>query len=130
MSDDTSESTASPYERLGGASVIRAAVAELYRRLLADPALAHYFAGVDLPRVERHQVRLVGSVLGGPQTYTGRALGQAHRGLGITPADYDRVIDHLTAVLREAGADDDALAAAAAAVAGVRPDIVEVPAGG
>jgi hemoglobin len=130
MSDDTTPPARTPSERLGGAAVIRTAVDELYRRVVDDPELSPYFASADLAEIKDHQVRLLGSVLGGPQVYGGRALGAAHRGLGITDRHYDRVVAHLTAVLEEAGADDGAVAAVDEAIARVRPDIVEVPAGG
>ena len=67
---------------------------------------------------------LLSQVLGGPASYDGRALGEAHRGLGVTEADYDKVVAHLVSVLVELGADDEAIAAAGAVVAGVKPDIV------
>ena len=57
--------------------------------------------------------------------HDGRELGDAHRGLGISAAHYDRVVDHLVTVLTEMGADEAALADAGKVLAGVKPDIVE-----
>ena len=70
-------------------------------------------------------MRLRSQVLGGPTDYDGRELGAAHRGLGITSDDYDKVVAHLVAVLVELGADDELLAAAGGVVASVKDDIVE-----
>lgn len=128
MTGDTIDGTtvpASHYDRLGGAPAIREAVDRFYRLVLADDELTHYFEHAAVPEVKRHQVLLLSQVLGGPTDYQGRDLGEAHRGLGITDAHYDQVVGHLVSVLVELGADDDALAAAAAVVAGVKPDIVE-----
>ncbi|MBN2623210.1 MAG: group 1 truncated hemoglobin [Acidimicrobiales bacterium] len=116
---------ASHYDRLGGAPAIREAVDRFYDLVLSDEELTPYFTDAAVPEVKRHQVLLLSQVLGGPASYEGRDLGEAHRGLGITDAHYDKVVGHLVSVLVELGADDDAIAAAAAVVAGVKPDIVE-----
>jgi hemoglobin len=116
---------ASHYDRLGGAPAIREAVDRFYRLVLADDDLTPYFKDVAVSEVKRHQVLLLSQVLGGPADYQGRDLGEAHRGLGITDAHYDKVVGHLVSVLVELGADDDAIAAAGAVVVGVKPDIVE-----
>jgi hemoglobin len=114
------------YERIGGSDAIRQAVDDFYDRVLGDPVLAGYFTDVDLGRVKRHQVRLLGSVLGGPRAYEGRALGVAHAGLHISPEHYDRVVGHLAAVLTARGAPDDTRAAVLDVLHSVKAEIVEV----
>lgn len=116
---------ASHYDRLGGAPTIREAVDRFYALVLADPDLAPFFTDSDVAGVKRHQVLLLSQVLGGPAAYDGRALSEAHHGLGITDTHYDKVVAHLVSVLVDLGADDDALAAAGAVVTSVKPDIVE-----
>jgi hemoglobin len=127
MGNDVSDATLRQYDRLGGFDGIRAAVDELYTRILQDSDLAPYFAGVDVARVKRHQVLLLCSLLGGPETYDGRALGTAHSGLGITSADFDRVVAHLEAVLDAAGAPAGTIVAVTDTLAGAKGEIVEVP---
>jgi len=122
-----SDATLSHYDRLGGFDSIRTAVDALYTRILKDDDLAPYFAGVDVARVKRHQVLLLCSLLGGPETYDGRTLGTAHRGLGITSADFDRVVAHLEAVLDDAGAPAGTIVAVTDTLARAKGDIVEVP---
>src|SRR5262245_34247956 len=121
------DETISRYDRLGGVEAIRAAVDELYARILRDPHLAPYFAGVDVARVKRHQVLLLCALLGGPQKYDGPSLHAAHLGRGVAPADYDRVVDHLENVLQAAGAPEGTLVAVSDALAGAKSEIVEVP---
>ena len=113
------------YDRVGGRPAITAVVDEFYARVLSDDELAPYFTGTDVDAVKRHQVLLLSMVLGGPSEYEGRELGAAHEGLGITSEHYDKVVGHLVAVLTEAGADDEVIAAAGGVVAGVKDDIVE-----
>ena len=113
------------YDRVGGRPAITAVVEQFYARVLADDELAPYFTGADVEAVKRHQVLLLSQVLGGPSEYDGRELGAAHQGLGITSEHYDKVVGHLVAVLTEAGADDEVIAAAGGVVASVKDDIVE-----
>lgn len=121
------DATISHYDRLGGVDAIRAAVDALYERILRDDDLAPYFAGVDLARVKRHQVLLLCSLLGGPETYDGRPLDEAHHGLGVTSTDFDRVVAHVEAVLEAAGAPAGTIVAVTDVLAGAKADIVEVP---
>lgn len=118
------ETPVSHYDRLGGAPTIREAVERFYALVLADPDLAPFFTDADVTKVKRHQILLLSQVLGGPADYDGRALGDAHSGLGITDVHYDKVVAHLVSVLVDLGADDEAIAAAGAVAASVKPDIV------
>src|SRR5262245_65126222 len=115
----------SPYERLGGIDGIQPVVDEFYDRVLADVELAPYFAGHDVARIKRHQVLFLSFMLGGPVAYPGKPLAEAHRGLGITAADYDRVVAHLRATLADAGAPEDIATAIADALAHAKPEVVE-----
>ena len=54
------------------------------------------------------------------------ALDEAHRGLGGTSTDFDRVVAHVEAVLEAAGAPAGTIVAVTDALAGTKPDIVEV----
>ena len=125
MSDQTTGATVSDYDAIGGGPAVSAVVNDFYERVLADPQLAPYFEGVDMARLKRHQVLLVTQVLGGPNRYDGRPLGEAHEGLGIDHEDFDAVAGHLTAAMKAAGVPDDIVTRAIAVVASTEPDIVE-----
>jgi len=123
----TSDSvTPSPYERLGGAPTITEAVERFYTRLLADDQLAPYFTGTDLPTLKRHQVAMLSQVLGGPKSYEGKELAEAHRGMGVTRTHYDAVGAHLLAVLTEMGAPADICDAVAGVLKSVADDVIEL----
>ena len=117
-------STPTLYDALGAEGGIRDAVDAFYNRVVADPELADYFAGVDMQRLRRHQVDMLVSATGGPREYTGREMAVAHHGLSITDAAFDKVVDHLGATLASAGADDVSIAAVVAALAPLRSSIV------
>jgi hemoglobin len=112
------------YERLGKEAGIGTAVADFYVRVVSDPQLAPYFAGVDLPRLRRHQTALLVQVTGGPVEYSGRDLAAGHAGLDITPAAFDQVVGHLVATLAALGVSDDDIGEVGAALTAHRDDIV------
>jgi hemoglobin len=115
----------SMYEQLGGAPAVQAAVDEFYRRVLADPEVAPYFAGSDLGRLERHQRAFLAAALGGPNPYRGRAMRVAHAGRGITDEAFDRVITHLAGTLASLGVGEELIVAVATALEPLRAEIVE-----
>ena len=125
MSDQTTRGGLSDYDLVGGGLAVSAVVNDFYERVLGDPRLAPYFEGVDLARLKRHQVLLISQVLGGPANYDGRALDEAHAGLGISHDDLAAVASHLVAAMRQARIPEDILLRAIAVVASTEPDIVE-----
>jgi hemoglobin len=112
------------YERLGQEVGIRTAVDDFYARLVADPQVAPFFEGIDLPRLRRHQTALLSQVTGGPVEYSGRDLAAGHAGLGITDPDFDRVVGHLVATLTDLGVAEDDIGAVGAALGAHRGEIV------
>ena len=116
--------TLSDYEAIGGAPAVKLVIDDFYSRILDDRALAPFFAGVDLPRLKRHQALMVTKVLGGPDRYTGRTLRDAHHAMAITSVDFGRVAGHLVAALRQAGVGEDVVDRAAAAVGHTKSEIV------
>ena len=119
------QATETPYERLGGSEPVRVVVLRFYERVLADPALAPYFEGVDMTVQRRHFALLVIQLLGGPNEYDGRELGDAHRGLHVTDDAYDKVVAHLVTTLQEAGVPGDIIAGIGQTATDVRPTIVD-----
>jgi hemoglobin len=120
-----SDPAQSPYAALGRHPGIRRAVDQFYERIAEDASLTEYFKGADMDRLRRHQVELLAAAVGGPNRYTGRSMVQAHRGLHITDAAFDRVLGHLNATLVDVGADDRTIREVLRALSGMRLDIVE-----
>src|SRR3954462_7482190 len=112
------------FDRLGQEQGIRAAVDDFYERVVGDPALAHYFEGVDLRVLRGHQTALLVQVTGGPAAYSGRDLAIAHARLGITPEDFDRVVGHLVATLSSFGVSAEDIGAVGEALTAYRDEIV------
>ncbi|MBQ1039160.1 group 1 truncated hemoglobin [Micromonospora sp. C81] len=101
---------ASHYDRIGGASAVKAAVDLFYDKVLVDPELAGYFSDVDMVGQRRHLTLMLTTVLGGPDEYAGRGLAEAHQPLNIPVEHYAMVGGHLVATLTELGVPADILA--------------------
>ncbi|MDG4781480.1 group 1 truncated hemoglobin [Micromonospora sp. WMMD961] len=108
VTDETAP--ASHYDRIGGASSVKAAVELFYDKVLVDPELAGYFSDVDMAGQRRHLTLMLTTVLGGPNEYTGRGLAEAHQPLNIPVEHYAKVGEHLTVTLTELGVPADVLA--------------------
>lgn len=91
------------YDDIGGAPAIRAAVDDFYVRVLADPELHPYFAGVDMTKMHGHQRTFIGAALGGPERFLGRGMREAHARLRIRPEHFDAVVAHLVGTLTGLG---------------------------
>ena len=91
------------YEQIGGAEGISRLVDAFYVRVLADPQLKRFFAGVEMGKLRGMQEELFSSALGGPMRYSGRSMLQAHRRLQIGLQDYQRFMGHLFDTLDDAG---------------------------
>src|SRR4051794_8402870 len=108
-------------DELGGQHRLAAAVDELYRRILVDPAVAPYFDAADVDRVRRHMVDFLVAVTGGADVYSGRDLMVAHAGLAITDAAFDATVSHLLDVLEESAVRPALLDSVLDRIAPLRP---------
>jgi hemoglobin len=120
----TGTSGDSDYQAVGGAPAIASVVDLFYTRVLADPQLSGYFTGTDLTRLKRHQVQLVSQVMGGPVTYEGPELAEAHKGRGITGGDFGKVVVHLVSALEAHEVPDDIIGRVVKALGATQDDIV------
>ncbi|MER7457727.1 group 1 truncated hemoglobin [Micromonospora sp. NPDC126480] len=114
----------SHYERIGGASSVKAAVELFYDKVLADPELAGYFTDVDMTTQRRHLALMLAVVLGGPNEYAGRGLAEAHQPLNIPAAHYAKVGGHLTETLTDLGVPGDVITDVQAVLAEVQDQVV------
>ena len=112
------------YQAIGGRPAVTAAVDGFYERLLADPVLSGFFPGGVAPRHRAYLITILGEALGGPERFRGPDLAKAHRGLGITDADFDRTAVHLAEVLDSLGVPGHLADHIVGIVAGLRPAVV------
>lgn len=96
-------SDASLYERLGGEEKIRRITAAIVDNHLANDAINARFAESDRDEVIRVVSEFICAGTGGPQSYTGRDMVAAHRGMNISEQEYMAVLDDIMAALESNG---------------------------
>lgn len=105
------------FERAGGEHGVEKLVTAFYSRVLADPALAPMFEGVETVKLQRMQVELFSAALGGPAVYSGRGIQEVHAGLGIEHDHIRRYVEHLLETLKSMDLDENDVNAIYSAIA-------------
>ena len=112
------------FDQIGGAPAVEATVEIFYKKVLDDPSLVGYFERVDMAGLKEHQRAFVTAALGGPTLYGGKAMSEAHRGMGISGGDFDAVVGHLGETLTELGVPAETIGTIAGALSPLKPEIV------
>jgi hemoglobin len=89
------------YERLGGRPAITAVVEDFVGNVGADKRINGFFANTGIPRLKRLLVQQICAGSGGPCTYEGRSMREAHRGLDIGNRDFDALVQDLVKTLNK-----------------------------
>ena len=133
------------YERLGGEKGIAAIVDDFVTRALADPRVNWERKGVEsggvlgfreksmywnptgdnVNRLKKHLAQFLTLATGGPPTYEGKEMKEAHAGKKITNAEFDASIGDLKATLDKLGVAIDEQKELLAVVESTRPQVVE-----
>lgn len=92
------------YDRLGGKKAITAVVDEFVARVAADKRINGFFKATasDPKRLATFKANLVDQICqgsGGPCKYKGKDMKTAHKGMGITDADFNALVEDLTGAL-------------------------------
>jgi hemoglobin len=83
------------YDRLGGQPAITAVVDDFVGNVAADSRINGFFAKTDIARLKRLLVEQICAGTGGPCTYTGRSMQAAHKGMNITDAQFNALVEDL-----------------------------------
>src|SRR5262249_31598972 len=102
--DKKSQKTKSLYTRLGGKKSIAAVVDKFVGIVAADNRINKFFADTakDPKRLKAFKGKLTDQICqasGGPCKYTGKDMKTAHKGMGITEADFNALVEDLVAAL-------------------------------
>jgi hemoglobin len=130
--------TGSLYERLGGENAIRKVVDDFVARAAKDPAVNFSRRGHaavaeltpgDMNRLKQRLVEFIATTADGPERlqYRGKDMVTAHRGMGISNAEFDALFGHLTSALEANGVPAREREELLCAVASTRGAIVEAP---
>jgi hemoglobin len=112
------------YDRLGGQPAITAVVDDFIGHVAGDTRINQRFATADIPRLKTMLVNQICQASGGPCTYTGASMKDAHKSMKITDAEFNALVEDLVKSLDKfkVGAQEknDLLGA----LGGMKPDIV------
>jgi hemoglobin len=87
------------YDRLGGQPAIVAVVDDFVGNVAADTRINAQFANTSIPRLKVLLVEQICAGTGGPCKYTGRDMKSAHRGMNITDAQFNALVEDLVKTL-------------------------------
>ena len=89
------------YERLGGPDAITAVVDAFVARAAGDDQINSKFGRTDIPHLKKNFADQLCEATGGPCTYTGRSMGEAHDAMRVTAGEFDAFIQDLEGTLDE-----------------------------
>jgi len=89
------------WETLGGEAGVKPIVERLIERVSGDLMIGFFFRDADLERVKRHELEWARAHLGGPASYSGRSLPEAHAAHPIAEGHFARRLKILEEVLVE-----------------------------
>jgi len=119
-------SSATLYDRLGGQTAITAVVDTFVARVAADDRINKKFARSDISRVKTMLVDQICAQTGGPCTYTGRSMKEAHAGMGVTDGEFGALVEDLVTTLNQFNVPSAEQTELLTALGAMKSDIVEV----
>ena len=90
---------ASLYDRLGKRPGIEAIVASIWDNHVTNPLINKRYADSDPTEVKRLVTELCCAGFGGPETYTGKDMLAAHKGMNINDTEFVAVCDDVLKAL-------------------------------
>jgi len=87
------------YERLGGVDAITAVTRAAVDRQMKDDRINQKYARTNVDRLIKEFVDQICQATGGPCTYTGRSMMEAHHNMGVTNGEFQAFVEDVVAVL-------------------------------
>ncbi|HWN98117.1 MAG TPA: group 1 truncated hemoglobin [Blastocatellia bacterium] len=117
------------YSRLGGTKAITAVVDAFVGNVAADNRISKFFADTakDPKRLADFKKKLVNQICqvsGGPCKYRGKDMKTAHKGMGITDADFNALVEDLVKALDQFKVGATEKGELLSALGGMKGDIV------
>jgi hemoglobin len=124
------EDSTSLYDRLGGVYAIAVVIDDFIDRVMSDPRLnanprvdeAHH--RVSPQGFKYYVTEMLGWAAGGPQTYSGREMSDAHRDLRISAGEWEAFMDDLDRTLTTCAVPEPERGEVVAIVESTKADIV------
>jgi len=115
------------YKRLGGKKAITLVVNDFVGNVAADKRINKFFAKTNIPRLKRLLVEQICAGSGGPCEYTGRDMKTAHKGMGVSGAQFGALVEDLGKSLNKFKVPAREQKELVAILAPMKKDIVEKP---
>ena len=125
--DTTAKASRSLFDRLGGQPAITAVVDSFVAIVAKDARINAKFAKSDVGRVKRMLVDQVCAQTGGPCTYTGRTMKEAHLNMSVTEGEFNALVEDLVTTLNAFNVPKPEQDELLNALGTMKGDIVEVP---
>jgi hemoglobin len=107
--EESKPEAAKLWDRLGGEKVVAKVIDDFIAAAAADPKVnldrgGKYKLDKDaLDHMKKQLLAMASEVAGGPIKYTGKDMKEAHKGMGITDAEFDAAVGHLKKALESNG---------------------------
>jgi hemoglobin len=119
--------TTTLYQRLGGAEGIARLVEDIVAAHLRNPIIKTRFENVkDLDHLKQMAREFFGAGTGGPETYTGKDMITAHKGMNISEQEYLAAMDDTVGAMDKNGLDDNAKKDVIAILYSLKGEIIRV----
>lgn len=123
--------TVSLYERLGAAAGIRRLVDGMVEAHLRNPVIqARFERYIDRPErveeIKQHTCAFIAVHSGGPGSYNGRSMEEAHRGMNIKAAEYLAAIGDVLDTMKAQGHDHESRTEVLGILRALKPEIAQV----
>ena len=126
VADTTAVAARSLYDRLGGKEAITVVIDDFVANVAADKRINARFAKTNIPHLKQMLVDQVCQATGGPCTYTGKSMRDAHQGMKITETEFTALVEDLSQSLDKHAVPAAEKTELLTALGGMKGDIVGI----
>ncbi|MDR8016327.1 group I truncated hemoglobin [Ectopseudomonas guguanensis] len=90
-----------------------------------DPRIARHFRDIDIERLREKLIEQLCFESGGPCVYTGDSMEESHKGLRLTPSDFNALVEHLQDAMEAEGVPTPAQNRLLARLAPMRGQVID-----
>ncbi|ERI54048.1 group 1 truncated hemoglobin [Pseudomonas sp. AOB-7] len=90
-----------------------------------DPRIARHFLDIDIERLRDKLIEQLCFESGGPCVYTGDSMEESHKGLRLTPSDFNALVEHLQDAMDAEGVPTPAQNRLLARLAPMRGQVID-----
>lgn len=118
--------TAPLFERLGGRDVIRAVVEKALTKHYDNDAIRRRFENAEqsYQTMVDHAVEFFCTGLSGIETYAGRPLAEAHKGMNVSEQEFIAAIDDIVDAMVDVGVGDQERLEVTGVLYGMKADVI------